>query len=199
MIFTDATCGGSAVECVINGFVWCLQCGKQEGGFSAEEDKLWFHETLDASVDKSPDSSTQPSRQSSSRDKSQTGCRVCCPKLLTRVYLPSALISYLSITFLKYAHPPYLSHSGIFLRVDWSTIHSDGLRSIDTLCRHFAMSAVSHFAHFYYESIVKGNPICCDCPLHSGSDLSFSSMLLMHRVIRKLWMDRPTFRQPAGE
>lgn len=51
---------------------------------------------------------------------------------------------------------------------------------------------------FYYESIVRGNPICCDWPLHSGSDLSVSSLLVMHRVTRKLWMDGPTFRQPAG-
>lgn len=51
---------------------------------------------------------------------------------------------------------------------------------------------------FYYESIVRGNPICCDWPLHSGSDLSVSSRLVMHRVTRKLWLDGPTFRQPAG-
>lgn len=50
----------------------------------------------------------------------------------------------------------------------------------------------------YYESILRGNSICSDCPLHSGSDLSVSSLPVMHRVIRKLWMDRPTFRQPAG-
>lgn len=50
----------------------------------------------------------------------------------------------------------------------------------------------------YYESILRRNSICSDCPLHAGSDLSVSSLPVMHRVIRKLWMDRPTFRQPAG-
>lgn len=50
------------MKCVMNGFVRCLRCEKQEGGFSAEEDKLWFHETLDVSVDKNPDSSSQPSQ-----------------------------------------------------------------------------------------------------------------------------------------
>lgn len=35
-------------------------------------------------------------------------------------------------------------------------------------------------------------------PLHSGSGLSVSSLLKMHRVIRKPWMDRPTFRKIAG-
>lgn len=50
-----------------------------------------------------------------------------------------------------------------------------------------------------YESILRTNSICSDCSLHSGSDLSVSSLPVMHRVIRKLWMDRPTFKQPAGE
>lgn len=51
----------------------------------------------------------------------------------------------------------------------------------------------------YYESILRTNSMCSDWPLNSGSDLTVSSLLAMHRVIRKLWMDRPTFRQPAGE
>lgn len=49
----------------------------------------------------------------------------------------------------------------------------------------------------YCESIWKTN--CADCSLHPGSGLSASSLLIMHRVIRKLWIDRSTFRQTAGE
>lgn len=61
----------------------------------------------------------------------------------------------------------------------------------------------STFCHplrmLYYHLILRINSISSDCSLHSGSDLSVSSLHVMHRVIRKLWMDRPTFRQPAGE
>lgn len=193
-----------------------------------------------------PDSSSQASRQSSSADKSQTGCRACWPSLLTRVYLPFALISCFGMTFLKYAHPPFSplcehSVSFSFKCGDWSTLVEMHICCISTKCVHvyrYASSLISYitfeqkaFLHtarmikpsstraflkhwhivsslgnvrpqplctFYYESIVRGNSICCDWPLHSGSNLSVSSLLVMHWVTRKLWLDGPTFRQPAG-
>lgn len=67
---------------------------RKGGGGWVEEDRLWFYETLDASEDKILDSSSIPSSQSPFKDKNQTGCHVSCSKLLNRIYLPYALISY---------------------------------------------------------------------------------------------------------
>lgn len=89
---------------MINVFACCSRREKREGGLAG-----CFRETLDMTADKiHPVSSSQASRQLSSADKSQTGCRACWPRLLTRVYLPFALISCFAMTFLKYAHQPFI-------------------------------------------------------------------------------------------
>lgn len=71
------------------------------------------------------------------------------------------------------------------------------LLCICMLCHHCAFCRP--LCTLYYHSILRATSICVDCSVHSGSDLSVSSLPIMHRVIRKLWMDRPTLRQPAGE